>query len=79
MRLECFQRVGDLLVVQLVFPGRVNQSFFLFWQFCYFSPSFMWGIVLTAFYSWGGSPPHVSGVDVEFNRWLKGYSRCELQ
>ena len=36
---SCFQRVGDLLVLQLVFPGGVNQFFFLcFGNFAIFPP-----------------------------------------
>ena len=74
---SCFQRVGDLLVLQLVFPGGVNQFFSFVLAILLFFPLFIWSIILTSFYSWGGSPPHVSGVDVDFNRWLKSYSRCE--
>ena len=51
------QRVGDLLVLQLVFPGRVNRNFsYVLSVFLCFPPFFIWGIALNLFYSWGGSP-----------------------
>jgi hypothetical protein len=68
------------LVLQLVFPGRVNRNFPMFCQFFYNFPLFFHlGYCVKLVLQLGRVSPHVNGVDFGFNRWLNSYSRCELK